>query len=161
MKSLVSECLQEVLETYKLARANGDLRLGHQQYYILIKRMLDDIATREEHERVEIRQGLNDEEWGLVFGIASSMAELSVQDKDPQKLKYGILALLVEDMKEDYRESLIRLTLLNCSAEILGVDLREIFDQVKHIGTSRTRDLFEQYFAEGGKTGDFTYKRAW
>jgi hypothetical protein len=136
--------------------------------------MLDQIAGMNEQERGEISRDLSGEEWGLVFGIAESAALRSVRDNDPRKLRYGLLALLVEDLKEDYRESLISLTLLKRSAEKLRVELRDVFDQVKHVGSPRTRELFETYFAEGGKTladmgyvettdkdGEFTYKRAW
>lgn len=109
-----------------------------------------------------------------VLGLyAERMASLAVRERNPDRLRQGLLGLLIYSRAEDSRDVLLVLSLLHDAAVRLGKDPKEIFDEVGSIagGADLLRDFlarneedksidamgYEETMSEDG----FLYKRTW
>lgn len=145
----ISACLADVKHALKRAKEHGAQSEGRAQYRALTERMLDEVSHMPPAERIRVIEQLTRDESGLLFGIATSAAIWSVRESMPERLRYGLLALLFENQREDFRETLMRLCLLQHSADKLGVDLQKLFLDVQEFASPEMRTLFESYFDEG------------
>ena len=136
--------------------------------------MLTKFESAKETERLFVRSTMTREGSGLLLGAAEGAAMWAIRERDASRLRRGLAALLIENLKEDFRETLIGLTLLHNSARKLKLDLEGLYGEVRHFGTAEACELFDKYFTEGGKTldemgyqetvndaGEFCYSRGW
>ena len=172
MATLVTECLKEVEKVRRLFRGQADeIRPRYRQ---LTEAMLVRFTQLSPEDRLAFWNSLSREDSGLLLGIARSAATSSVEERNADRLRWGLLALLAENQRSGYRETLIELTLLDNSARKLRISLEDTFAPLKTYGTDETRALIESYFAEGDrrlaamgyveakdKAGRFIYKQAW
>ena len=172
MATLVTDCLKKVEEVRRQFRGQPDeIRPRYRQ---LTEAMLVQFTQLVPEERLAFWSSLSREDSGLLLGITRSAATSSVEEQSADRLRWGLLAILAENQRIDYRETLIELTLLDNSARKLQVALEDIFASLKTYGTDETQALIESYFAEGDrslramgyieakdKAGRFTYEQAW
>lgn len=170
--SLVSDCLRKIESVRQQFR--GQPKEIRPRYRQLTEEMLKAFTQMSTQEREGLSSAISRDESGLLLGISRSAATASVAENDADRLYWGLLALVMENQKQDYRETLMELTLLDNSARKLGLQLEEVFEQVKEYALEATSELFETYFREGSrhlsamgyvesvdKNGRFTYERTW
>ena len=170
--SPVSNCLDAVKNVHQTLKNNPtEMEI---QYWVLIDNMVSHVMHMEESERLSLIETISRDESGLLFGAARSGSVDAVLRSDPFKLQLGLLALIIENLNEDYRESLMELCLLDHSAHKLGVVLDDMFDDVRAYASEKVESLFDTYLREGERNieamgfvedvdrhGDFTYTRTW
>lgn len=170
---LVLQCLTEVQRVFREAKKTGKREDARLRYRELTENMLLSVARMNDDERDRLMSGITREESGLLFGIAMSAAVWAVRESAPERLRFGVLALLVENKTEDFRETLMHLCLLNHSAEKLGVNLEPVYREVRPVASPETAELLDSYFREGERNisamgyeeimekDGFGYRRTW
>lgn len=174
MENLVDQYLKMIQAAQRRHRAAGDTRGAVSSYDQLLSELLAKFESASESDREAIRDSMSRESCGLLFGAAVDSATRAVREGNTERLRIGLAALLIENLKEDYRESLIKLTLLDHTARKLSSSLQGFYKDVRHFGASKGLELFDSYFSEGGKTldqmgycessddaGEFCYSRTW
>ena len=174
MESLINDYLMRIRSAQRSHRASGNTTGAVAAYDELLGEMLSEFETASNGEREAIQAAMSRESSGLLLGAAEGAATWAVRENNPERLKVGLAALLIENLKEDYRETLIGLTLLHNAARKLSTDLEAKYNDVRHFGARKATELFDSYFAEGGKTldemgyqesvddkGEFSYSRGW
>lgn len=66
-------------------------------------------------------------------------------------MRDGLAALIIEGMREDFRETTRHLSLLHHSAGKLGVDLVEIYQSLRSHASPEVASLIEGWLREGTK----------
>jgi hypothetical protein len=172
-RKLILDCLSEIQRLAQDAKKRGDIRDIASRGYELSQNMLDQITSLNAIELVELVNNLSRVESGFLQGIARSMAIKSVREANSGDLRYGIIALVIEDRRDDWRETLVKLCLLNHSAEKLGANLESIYLSVRFLATPETALLIDSYFKSGERdihamgyredtsSEGFTYTRTW
>lgn len=117
---------------------------------VLGQRMLHEAIELPEPSRLALMQNLTHEDSMLLLGIAQGEAVWAIRESAPGELRYGLIALIMEDRREDWRETLRHLCLLNHSAGKLGVSLETIYQDLKYLASPETARLMSGYF-EGGE----------
>lgn len=172
MSTIVRDCLREIEGLRRQFRGQPDeIR---PRYRRLTEGMLVEFIELTPEQRVSFWNSVAREESGLLLGVARSAATSSVTEESPDRLRWGLLGLLAENQRQDFRETLIELTLLDNSARRLGGQLEEVFESVKPYASDEMRQLVESYFKEGDRhltamgyiettdeTGRFTYEQQW
>jgi hypothetical protein len=158
-QSQILACLSEIQHLSLEAKRLGGDRRRPTQGYVLSQQMLDQIANLAEVDRYEIMQNLSREESSFLHGIARGRAIKAVRESNHEDLRYGLVALIFENLREDWRETLVKLCLLNHSAEKLGVNLETIFQGLRHLAKPEMVRLIDDYFKEGERNiGAMGYK---
>lgn len=163
----IRECVAEIRKL-----RNTNLKEAATKGKLLVQEMLRRVCDLSEPERRDLVSSLARDETGLLFGIALGSAIDAVRQNQPAFLRDGLLALLIEDRREDYRQTVIHLCLLNHSANRIGVDLRCIYNQLRLWASREMASLVENWLREGSKDismmgysegvakdGTFTYLR--
>ncbi len=170
--SIIGDCLAEVRRAFRNARTGGQPDSAAEEYDRLTHGMIERIANLSEDQRRVIIAKISRAESGFLLGIALSAAIWSVRENSHRGLRFGLLALIFEDLTEDYRETLMMLCLLDNSSRRLGVNLEEIYAPLQCYASEEVRELFKGYLTEGSrdisamgyvegvdKGGEFTYLR--
>jgi hypothetical protein len=84
----------------------------------------------------------------LLLGYAFGGAARAVRDNRPDLLPCALLALVLENLRADYRDTLVFLSLIGHSARKLSVPLEEMVDQVSHLGQKRCGQLIRGFFQQ-------------
>lgn len=174
LESLITDYLRQIRSVQRTHRAAGDTAGAVAAYDQLIGEMLIKFGKATELEREGIRSAMTREGSGFLLGAAEGAATWAIRENDGSRIRIGLASLLIENLKEDYRETLIGLTLLHNTSRRLATDLKQCYADVRHLGTSEGIALFDSYFDAGGKTldemgyhetvnkdGDFCYSRGW
>ncbi len=174
MENLVNDCVKQIRAAQRSHRASGNTVGAVAAYDKLLDEMLSEFEAASDDERKAIQAAMSREGSGLLLGAAEGSAMWAVRENNPERLKVGLASLLVENLKEDYRETLIGLTLLHNTARKLSTDLEAKYNDVRHFGAPEAIELFDSCFLEGGKTldemgyqecvddnGEFIYARGW
>jgi hypothetical protein len=109
-----------------------------------------------------------------VLGLyAERMASLAVREKNPERVKQGLLGLLIYSRTEDPRDVLLVLTLLHDAVVKLGKNPKEVFGEMSAVVGSTsllndflTRDEEDKSidamgYEESTCDEGFLYKRTW
>lgn len=147
----LSKCLLDVECMIRKEKRSGTPDCIPEQYWEFVTRMFLDICAMTAEERERIMLGTSRAESGLLFGIAMGAAAWAVRERSPLKLRLGLLALILENGSEDYRESVRRLCVLNDSASRIGIDLQSLYFNVRQFSTEATSQVFDTYFQTGEK----------
>ncbi len=174
MDNLVDEYFRKIRAAQRKYRTLKATKAAVAAYDQLLDELLARFESASESERDAIRVSMSRESCGLLLGAAEGAATWAVREVNVERLRIGLAALLIENLREDSRESLIGLTLLDNSARKLSSDLRGFCEEVRQFGALEGSELFDLYFAEGGKSldqigchesldkaGEFCYSRTW
>lgn len=142
----IGTCLAEVKKLSRLDPSQRSL-LG----WSLTRRMLDEVVSLSELGRRDLSQRLTREETGFLFGIAFGGAVDAIREADPNYLRDGLLALLIEGSKMDYRETVKHLSLLNHSAAKLHVDFADMYSTIQRFSNQAMHELIKQWISAGSK----------
>ena len=170
INSPISECSEAIANVHRTLKSNP-VEMGL-QYWALINQMVTKIFGMEKEERISLLKTISSDDSGLLLGAARSAAIDSVIEGDKSKLQLGLSALIIENLNEDDRESLIELSLLDNSARRLQTSLEIIFEDLKDLASENIQSLFCSYFQRENrsigvmgyvestdKNGQFTYKK--
>ncbi|MFI5380845.1 MAG: hypothetical protein ACHRHE_16220 [Tepidisphaerales bacterium] len=130
--------------------SQGDQTTATVPAAVLGKSMLDEALRLPDPARYALMRNLTHEDSILLLGIAQGEAVWAVRESMPGELRYGLIALILEDRREDWRETLRHLCLLNHSAGKLGVSLETVYQGLKHLASAETVRLINGFF-EGGE----------
>lgn len=128
------------------------------------------LALREDQRAISDALSIEDMRTLRVF--AERMAVLAVRDKSVEALRTGILSIVVEDFRFDYREDYLILSLLYRSSEILNCSFVSLVNQCAPHASSiaqkyllqfamRPTPIGEMGYIEVGVDNEFIYKRTW
>jgi hypothetical protein len=95
--------------------------------------------------RDEIRSKIPDDTLLLIIGFSDRMATLADRNKDEKYLLFALAAHSIEDFRFDYRENIIRLSLVNHITEKLGVDAVHLFKNISNISSKRTAEYLTDF----------------
>lgn len=112
---------------------------------------------------------------GFLTCFAERMATLGVRKQSRQILLEGLVALVVESYKEDFRDNLINLAPLYDAALRTGVDPQALFNEAaSYLNNAPARDIAEfprrkledrdlasMGFIESSDADGFKYERTW
>jgi hypothetical protein len=152
----------------------GDAAEAARAGWARTKLMLAEILAISQPERRVMRDSLSRDEVGFLFGVARSGAEYAIREQSGAYLIAGFFALVIEDLQDDCRESVMYLCLLNHSAGKIGVDLMEIHRSLRVYESPEMESFLDNWFCEGtkdiggmgyvegvSKNGAFAYVRTW
>jgi len=80
-------------------------------------------------ERQRICAAVPPMEGALFYCFAGRMATLGVRERSRQRLLEGLVALIIEGYKQDFRDNIIRLGPLHDAAMRIDTNPRELFDE--------------------------------
>lgn len=147
MESPVEECNATIDRA--CAEHRGFPEEIRRAYWSATVRMMDAWYRLDENVKREFQSGHRRELSGLLFGIARSAAMGAASRNQPDLLRLGLLALDIEGQKEDYRETLTRLAMLDDGARRLGLDLKEVFSEVSLLMSPENSKLILGWFEHG------------
>jgi hypothetical protein len=138
-------------------------------------------SIREEmHQLARIlEENQNKNEVNSIHGLSNYLLDASkimaiyaVQEEDPSWIGYALICLAHVSEQPDYQETLMRLAIVNNSAEKIGSDIRLIWDPIKNKFKGKT-ELIDSFltlpsnkkelnlfgYKEVHRNGAFEYKR--
>ena len=80
-----------------------------------------------------------------LLSFAHWEAIVAIRNENIELVRDGLTALIIEDAKDDYRDTLVVLSLLCHSARKLGADERALVKQAVSIATADTKKLFDSF----------------
>ena len=84
------------------------------------------------------------------------MAAQGCRRSDPGLIAAGLIALVLEDERSDYRETLMLLSVAINAAVRIGADLVEMFDRAAEVATPEIaeafRDVLQLYLKDGNSS---------
>lgn len=102
-------------------------------------------------ERVAIRDQFGPEHGAKMLRCAQELAVRAVRNNSADDVALGLLAVVLEGVQSDFRNTVVALCLLHHSAKKLGVNPVPLFHQTAACGTDKARDFMLQYLHKGDK----------
>ncbi len=102
-------------------------------------------------DRKNIRDTFGPEHGAKLLRCAQELAVRAVRNKSPHDIFLGALAVALEDIRSDFRNTVVSLCLLHHSAIKLGIDPAIEFYNAADYGSERTRQFIHQYLQSGEK----------
>lgn len=126
-------------------------------------------------DRWQISAAVPPRDGAFFIHFAQRMATLGVRDQSRQRLLEGLVALLIEGYKEDFRDNIISLGPLYDAALKINVAPQELFDEAAaYLDNGPARDIMEfpqrepgnrslgaMGFIESSDADGFKYQRTW
>lgn len=106
-----------------------DLQLTPQPLDRVIAQAITTYRGLQPEARQQFRNQFGSDHTFTWFVYAIRMAMLAVRERSPERVLFGLLALVIEDFKQDWRENVIILSLLHDSARRINADPRALFEQ--------------------------------
>lgn len=94
-----------------------------------VTRLIDTFIQADSSGRALILSGIRDKHSGWLFAYGQRMAELAVREDSRERLFYGLLALIIEGFKSDYRDNMVIWAPLYHSATKIGIDPAALFSE--------------------------------
>jgi hypothetical protein len=123
----------------------------------LIERLISLYPMASDAGRAEVRQILtNQTASDCLQAFVLRMATQGVRRADPGLIAAGIMALVVEDERSDYRETMMLLSVVINAAVRIGADLVALFDRAAEVATPEIADalrsVLQQYLKDGNSS---------
>ncbi|MFH1260124.1 MAG: hypothetical protein ABII74_10030 [Elusimicrobiota bacterium] len=110
-----------------------------------------------------------------LLAFSERMAILSVREKNPRWIFEGLIAQVIEDLRQDWRENTMILSLLDHSAKKIGADPMELFKKAVDYASPKTAKFLIDFaerdpnlksiemmgYYEVMREGGFWYERNW
>lgn len=171
---LINDCHERTMALVLTDRRNGKAGASADECFRLSAELLDAICAMPEVDRRRELDSMTIAEARALHGIALSEAVRAARRKDPVPLRYGLLALLFEGLRDDPRYSTIKLCMLAVSAKKIGADIREEFANIQHFGDPTTGAFIDGFLRQGvfdlgaygyvevhDQAGFVTYRQSW
>ena len=123
----------------------------------LIERLVSLYPMATDGERAEVRQFLTHQEASdCLQAFVLRMATQGCRRTDPALIDAGLMALVLEDERSDYRETLMLLSVVINAAVRIGADLVEMFDRAAEVATPEIAEaltcVLEEYLKDGNSS---------
>lgn len=148
--SLIDQTRVQFLQLFAQS-AGTDNEVRSTQMLLLCEQMLDTICAMSPSERDVLISSLTMDESSFLHSIALSMATSARRKRCASAVRFGLLAMLFENLRDDYRRTLAKLALLTRSAEESGIPIEGLFDEVREYGSPETVRLCDGYFKGGSR----------
>ena len=145
------QLLAQIKSLQDQGRAQGNMAESMPRILSAVEDCFDAICDMPGENRIAALNQITDSESNFLLGVARSMAHQAVNDQSGKWLKYGLLALMFENLHEDDRVTIIELCLLDHSAKKLDEHLHERFNDIAAYGTNKVVELIKSYFGSGGQ----------
>lgn len=96
-------------------------------------------------ERLQVISNFRPENSGFLFAFSERMAALGVRERSKQKLLEGLVALVIEDYKNDPRDNIICLAPLYHSATKIGVNPAALFAEAASYANSEAAGIIAHF----------------
>jgi hypothetical protein len=121
VKHSIRETCKIVLDSHRIK----DVHVGTEMARVAIASLMSELATMSPSDLRQARQGLNEHEVALLFGVCMDAAADACVHREVSYLDPGLLALIVENGERDSRDTAQRLAILSHAAKRIGKDLYE------------------------------------
>jgi hypothetical protein len=146
----VVDALRELPSTYDALRQHGRTEPPSSTDE-RFERVLAFYTTVDDDERrQEVRRRLDEhfEDQAtlshFLLGFGKRMAVLAIRTMDASKLFPGLLALVLEDLRFDDRDTLVHLSFLQHAALKVGAESLSLLRRAEQYGSPQCRELFRQ-----------------
>jgi hypothetical protein len=85
--------------------------------------------TADDNSRRQMVSSLTQDARNGFLGYAAAMANLAIREQSPSLIEQGLIAIVIEGGKLDWRDSLVALAKLYHSAVKLGMDAQNAFER--------------------------------
>lgn len=140
LESLIQEIRHSVSKDYYKSPIPGELDNKVSQFINLFLNA-DNIDRRKILRMVDERLS------SLLISFAERMASLGVREKSVERIRTGLVALLIEDHFGDWRDSLMRLSPLYHAAGKIGANPDEVFLEVAGLITNSAAISMKEFTA--------------
>ena len=111
----------------------------------LIATICDRYVSGTGHDRATIQSQVTFELSFLFFLFSQKMAENAVQDMSEESLTQSIVALIVEDCAFDSRDSIIALSKVFRSAQLIGISAVAFFENMVKLSNPPMSSILESF----------------
>jgi hypothetical protein len=123
----------------------------------LAERLVSLYPVATEAERAEARRILTDQSASdCLQAFVLRMATQGCRRTDPALIAAGLMALVLEDERSDYRETLMLLSVVINAAARIGADLVEMFNRAARVATPEVaealRVVLQEYLKDGNSS---------
>jgi hypothetical protein len=94
-------------------------------------------------ERVKLREALASD--FVLFWFAHDMAVLAVRENSTERIRHGLVAVVIEDARRDQRDTLFPIAVLYYSASKIGADPNQLFTWAASIASPRMQALLKEF----------------
>lgn len=103
-------------------------------------------------EQLAFQYRLNIEHGAKLLRAAQELAARAIRNQSAEDVKLGLLAVTLEGIRNDYRETCLALCLLYNSAKKLGLEPQSLFRHMAEYGNSNTKKFILEYLKDGSKS---------
>jgi len=104
-----------------------------------------------QHERAAIRSRFGPQHGAKLLRCAQELAIRAIRCNAIDDVALGLLAVALEGIRSDFRNTVVSLCLLHHSAVKLGSDPVPLFHRAAAFGTPKTRNFILEYLRKGDK----------
>jgi hypothetical protein len=123
-----------------------------------VEKLRDDLASflgqyrqLTQQERIAIRGQFGPQHGAKLLRCAQELAVRAVRNNAIDDVALGLLAVALEGVQSDFRNTVVSLCLLHHSAIKLGSNPVPLFHQAADFGTPKARDFILEYLQKGDK----------
>jgi hypothetical protein len=123
-----------------------------------VEKLRDDLASflgkyrqLTQQERIAIRGQFGPQHGAKLLRCAQELAVRAVRNNAVDDVALGLLAVALEGVQSDFRNTVVSLCLLHHSAIKLGSNPVPLFHQAADFGTPKARDFILEYLQKGDK----------
>ena len=142
----MNETLKNLAEKLSSPASDGYLQRSLPcELDVAVTSVVDDYIAGTESERATVRAAFDT---GQSFGwlvYAERMASLALRTMSRLVLLQGLVALIIEGFRLDARENIPILSLLNRSAEKMGIDPSVLFNEATRLAPEPTATQFKKF----------------
>lgn len=149
IETTIHDAFKDIYDLIQRDRREGRAGASADDCAAIIEATLDRAVSSPESERREFATTLSMKSSQALHSFARSMISRSLRKTSEDAIRYGVLALLLENQRDDYRATLSKLCMLTRAAELIGVNVEHVFLEIKRCGEPKTVELFETYFESG------------
>lgn len=120
--------------------AGYDLTLQPSTIDTTVKQLIDRYSALAPADREAFLTPFSMDQSFTLLLFAIRMAMLAVREHSTQRIVDGLMALVIEDCRLDWREVLIVCSLLNHSAQLIGADATALFDRAAGMASPTTAE---------------------
>lgn len=124
----LTHSLDKVLELFSSNRHYNEQQLPSETDFAVME-LVDNFLKTSPAERERILPEIPNKTSGHLMSFAVRMATLGVREKSKTRVLQGLIALVIENFRIDWREDLMTLAPLNDAAVRVGADPVALFDE--------------------------------
>ena len=109
------------------------------------RRLVDVYQSSDDRDREAMRALATLDQLRPLFAFASQMSEVALRSGDLRDARAGLVALAIEGGRADPRDTIVVLTLLNRTAERLGIEGRAFLAEARGLSSDEWRAIVDDF----------------